>query len=133
MGLFAFVLVLFGLPYAAIALLLFANGNWILAIITLVIGVGKDHVDTKKLAEKAPERIREKIKYVERKVFVGNQLTQADAFSVLGISIDGKTKIDRETVQSAYKKMMLRVHPDQGGSLYLATKVNEAKQLLLGK
>ena len=38
-----------------------------------------------------------------------------------------------EKVKEAHKKVMVANHPDSGGSDYLATKVNEAKDILLGK
>jgi hypothetical protein len=74
------------------------------------------------------ERIVEKIRTVEKKVFV-ERLTRQDAFAILNLS----APVTREQVTDAYKAMMKRVHPDLGGSPYLAKKVNEAKQLLLGK
>ena len=34
-------------------------------------------------------------------------------------------------IQTAYKKQMQKVHPDRGGSEYFATKLNEARDMLL--
>ena len=39
---------------------------------------------------------------------------------------------DTQRIQSAYKKLLLKNHPDKGGSPYLAAKVNQAKDILLG-
>lgn len=36
-----------------------------------------------------------------------------------------------EEVQIAFKKQMQKVHPDRGGSEYFATKLNEARDILL--
>jgi hypothetical protein len=54
-------------------------------------------------------------------------MTVNEAYLVLGLS-RGAT---REDVQSAHRNLMKRFHPDQGGSTYLASQVNEAKDVLL--
>ena len=54
-------------------------------------------------------------------------MTVDEAYLVLGLS-RGAT---REEVQAAHRNLMKRFHPDQGGSTYLASQVNEAKDVLL--
>lgn len=54
-------------------------------------------------------------------------MARSEALAVLGLTGDP----DGEAVAAAHKRMILRAHPDQGGSDYLAAKVNEAKQVLL--
>ena len=57
------------------------------------------------------------------------RMTRAEALEVLGLS-EGAS---REQVQAAYKSLIRKVHPDSpGGSGYLASKLNQAKQTLLG-
>lgn len=54
-------------------------------------------------------------------------MTREEALSILGLD-DGASA---EDIRTAHKRLMLKVHPDQGGSDYLATKLNEAKDVLL--
>jgi preprotein translocase subunit Sec63 len=55
--------------------------------------------------------------------------TRAEALEVLGLA-EGAS---REDILAAYKKLIRKVHPDApGGSGYLASKLNQAKQTLVG-
>jgi len=54
-------------------------------------------------------------------------MTREEAYRVLGLEPDA----DAKAVKAAYRALMSKVHPDKGGSPYLAAKINEAKDLLL--
>ena len=55
-------------------------------------------------------------------------LTREEALQVLGLE-EGAS---REDIVAAHRKLMQKLHPDRGGNDYLAAKINQAKDFLLG-
>ncbi|KAL0719756.1 hypothetical protein Bca4012_069080 [Brassica carinata] len=56
-------------------------------------------------------------------------MTRREAALILGV----RESVAAEKVKEAHRRVMVANHPDAGGSHYLASKINEAKDMMLGK
>ncbi len=54
-------------------------------------------------------------------------MTKQEAYQVLGL----EPGASRREIQAAWRKLMKSMHPDTGGSEFLAAKINTAKDILL--
>jgi len=55
--------------------------------------------------------------------------SEAEAAAVLGVAPDA----DAEAIRAAHKRLISQLHPDKGGSDYLAAKINAARAALLAR
>ncbi|MCJ1329599.1 mitochondrial import inner membrane translocase subunit TIM14 [Thelotrema lepadinum] len=55
------------------------------------------------------------------------KMNRREAALILQLS---ERSLSKEKIRAHHRKLMLLNHPDRGGSPYLATKVNEAKEFL---
>ncbi|XP_009358172.1 mitochondrial import inner membrane translocase subunit TIM14-2 [Pyrus x bretschneideri] len=67
-----------------------------------------------------------------RKFYEGgfqSTMTKREAALILGVRETTPT----DKIREAHRRVMVANHPDAGGSHYLASKINEAKEMMLGR
>lgn len=56
-------------------------------------------------------------------------MTPEEAYAVLGLDPGA----DADAIREAYHRLISALHPDKGGSNYLAARINQARRVLLGR
>lgn len=118
------VTLLKGVIFLALAAALFAAKLWPLAFMTLLAAGGVTAI----------EIWRKRAISLDGTGGSSTPVLQAamppeEAASILGVAADAPP----ETVRAAHKKLISQLHPDKGGTDYLAAKINDARDVLLAK
>ena len=129
---------LIGLALAAVLLAISGRLHWVGAAIALVLPVlGKGlsmlarHLPwlAPLLAKRAQAQQQQDQHQDGPNAAKSPPLTEQEARKILNVGANA----DRDEIVAAHRKLIQKLHPDRGGSDYLASRVNAAKELLLSK
>jgi hypothetical protein len=83
-----------------------------------LLGLGSAAAGTAKGSQEAPPQANR-----------NGAMTREEAAEMLGVTTDAA----RDEVMAAHRRLIQKLHPDRGGTDYLAARLNEARDRLLGE
>lgn len=109
-----------GPALAALAMALAVTGRYVPAAVLLLLGFAV-------IGFQAGARLREGKAQPSPPPPRRAPMERPEALAVLGL-VEGAS---RDDIQDAYRRLMVKVHPDHGGSADLAARLNQARDVLL--
>jgi hypothetical protein len=110
-----------GVVFFGIAAALFAAKLWPLAFMVLLAAGGVTAIEIWReraiKAENPGSVVTPPVK---------SMMSREEAVSVLGVSLDASL----EDIRAAHRRLISQLHPDKGGTDYLAAKINQARDIL---
>ncbi|CUM66213.1 uncharacterized protein PRCAT00003872001 [Priceomyces carsonii] len=70
------------------------------------------------------------LKAFPQRVGFQQRMTEQEALQILGINPEDIMHLRKNDLKKRYREMMVANHPDKHGSVYLAQKINQAKDIL---
>jgi hypothetical protein len=109
--------------FLVLAAALFAAKLWPLAFMTIIAAAAVTGIETWRDRMIRADEARAAAPLAK------SGMDAAEAASILGVG-DGASADD---IRAAHKKLIGQLHPDKGGTDYLAAKINDARDLLLSR
>ena len=114
-----------------VALALLATGRGIFAPVPLLLGGWQIYKELRSASNAGGQNSGDWQNSGDRGSFgkepSSGAMTRQEALDILGLS----GKPSKNDINTAYKKLMSRLHPDKGGTDWMAVKLNEARRTLL--
>ncbi len=116
--------VLKAVVWLGLAAALFAAKLWPLAFMVLIAAGGVSAIEMWRARVVREDEVANAVATPSSRI-----MDAEEAASVLGVADDA----DAEAIRAAHKKLIAQIHPDKGGTDYLAAKINEARDVMLAR
>ena len=108
--------------WLALVAVLFAAKLWPLAFMVLLAAGGVTAIEAWRAKAGSPET-----QETPKASPPAKRISEEEALSVLGL----KAGAGPQEIRAAHRKLISQLHPDRGGTDYLAAKINEARDYLM--
>ncbi|MEO1251642.1 MAG: DnaJ domain-containing protein [Pseudomonadota bacterium] len=113
-----------GVVWLGLSAALAAAKLWPLALMVLIAAGGVSLIELWRA-----RAISEDAERARTRVSDNRKMTIAEAAAALGVAQNASA----DEIKAAHRKLISQIHPDKGGTDYLASKINEARERMLSQ